>query len=183
MGGERASPTRRREAGKICCICYKLLDAAPPGHKAGIRGERYCEKCQPRRQDVVVWDSDERTHKVHCHVMRAKSWSVTFADRLDQPAETYPWLLFDTADEVLNLLKWGHISETELEGHNRDIKRWRVGGGVLHLTTKQWHQLKTRRVGWPWNGYELQQLKEAENYPPRPLSQAQEEQFLQRRRK
>jgi hypothetical protein len=39
------------------------------------------------------------------------------------------------------------------------MKRWGVGGGVLRLTAKQWNQLNERRIGWPWNGYELLEMK------------------------
>jgi hypothetical protein len=42
--------------------------------------------------------------------------------------------------------------------------------------------LKARRVGWPWNGYELKKMKQAGTYPPTPLTQTQEEAFLKRRR-
>ena len=43
MGGERASTTRMRESGKICCSCKVLLEP-PPAR------ERYCPKCQPRHR-------------------------------------------------------------------------------------------------------------------------------------
>lgn len=45
MGGERGSTARQRLAGKICCNCKRLLDSLP-----WHGGERYCEKCAPRRR-------------------------------------------------------------------------------------------------------------------------------------
>jgi hypothetical protein len=94
----------------------------------------------------------------------------------------FPWLIYDTEDEVLALLRWGNASESDIEESIRDFKRWSVGGGTLHLTGKQWHQLRARRVGWPWNGYELQRMKDAGTYPPVPLTAGQEEEFMRRRR-
>jgi hypothetical protein len=130
---------------------------------------------------MANWHSDERTHEIHCHVLHQKYWSVTFHDYRDRDTK-FPWLLLETAEEVLKLLTWGHISDEDLEQHHRDLRRWGVGGGVLHLTTRQYHQLKARRVGWPWNGYELQKMKDAGTYPPKPLSEAQEAEFMKRRR-
>jgi hypothetical protein len=128
------------------------------------------------------WHSDERTHKIDCHVKDGQSWSVTFREHRTNTA-VGPWVLLDSAEEVLRLLTWGNISHADLEQHHCNLKRWGVGGGLLHLTTKQYHQLRARRVGWPWNGYELQKMKEAGTYPPKPMTVKQEEEFLEKRRK
>jgi hypothetical protein len=130
---------------------------------------------------VGGWHSDERTQKVDCHVLKGIHWSVTFRDDLN--TSVGPWLLLDTAEEVVRVLTWGHISDADLDQHHLNLKRWGVGGGTLHLTTKQYHQLRARRIGWPWNGYELEQMKKAGTYPPKPMSERQEEEFLRRRRK
>ncbi len=125
------------------------------------------------------WNSEERSHKVMCHVM-SSHWSVTFAD-YEAQTPIGPWVICDTHEEVVKILLWGHISD--LDEHYRNIDRWGVGGGLLHLTTKQRHQLIARRQGWPWNGYELQKMKEAGRYPPQRLTPAQEERFLKSRSK
>src|ERR1700676_5507252 len=43
MGGERASTTRMRLAGKICCNCKTSL---PPSHTPG---EHFCTRCAASR--------------------------------------------------------------------------------------------------------------------------------------
>jgi hypothetical protein len=107
---------------------------------------------------------------------------MTFHD-LDTDSSIGPWLIFDNDDEILEVLKWGNISGPDLDEHHRNMKRWGVGGGTLRLTAKQWNQLKERRVGWPWNGYELLQMKKSGKYPPQRLTMRQEEQFLRNRHK
>ncbi len=50
MGTERASTTRQRETGVICCRCHAIL---PPVYR-----ERYCKACEPR-------------HRVYMHFQNA----------------------------------------------------------------------------------------------------------------
>ena len=62
--GERASTTRMRLAGQICCAC-KVSLPAEPNQKPG---ERYCARCAPR-------------HRVLMQFMLAKDgWSVSFLE-------------------------------------------------------------------------------------------------------
>ncbi|ADW71456.1 hypothetical protein [Granulicella tundricola] len=66
MGGERASKTRQREAGKICCICSLTLDAPP----WGTYGERRCGKCaakQPKRRVLM-------------NFMLRQGWHISFLE-------------------------------------------------------------------------------------------------------
>lgn len=48
IGGERASTTRMREVGQICCAC-KVLLKHPPAR------ERYCDKCAPKRRVYMLF--------------------------------------------------------------------------------------------------------------------------------
>jgi len=41
---------------------------------------------------------------------------------------------------------------------------------VWYLTHRQLAQLIERGKGWPWNGYELRAMKQADKYPPQRLS-------------
>jgi hypothetical protein len=169
MGGERASTIRRREAGEICAKCGRTLPPPPPEHRPGyFTGERHCANCLPR------------PHTIHCNVQK-KDWSVTFTEA-DYKTSIGPWLICDSHEEVLKVLVWGHISGPDLDKHYRNMERWGVGGGDLHLTSRERHQLIERRRGWPWNGYELLKMKAAGNYPPQRLTAAQEERFLRNRR-
>lgn len=118
-------------------------------------------------------------HIVSCHVME-REWSVTFYD-LASKMHIGPWLLCDSAEEVMKILTWGHIYGSDLDEHHRNIARWGVGGGTLRLTSRERHQLIARGHGWPWNGYELRKMKEAGRYPPRRLTFAQEAAYRRNR--
>src|ERR1035438_6902544 len=62
--GERASTTRMRLAGQICCTCKVSL----PAESNQKPGERYCARCAPR-------------HRVLMQFMLAKGgWSVSFLE-------------------------------------------------------------------------------------------------------
>ena len=105
-----------------------------------------------------------------------RDWSVTFTDT-DHKTRIGPWLLCDSHDEVLRILTWGHISGRELDEHHRNIRRWGVGGGTLHLSSRERFQLIAKGQGWPWNGYELGKMKAAGKYPPQRLTLAQVEAY------
>src|ERR1039457_5684346 len=64
MGGERASTTRMRLSGQICCACKVSLPPEPNQRP----GERYCTRCAPR-------------HRVLMQFMLAKDgWTVSFLE-------------------------------------------------------------------------------------------------------
>jgi hypothetical protein len=70
MGGERASTTRMRAAGKICCFCGRHLDVLlwqPPG-------ERACDKCSAERNPTP------KLHRVHMSFARREQWYCTFLE-------------------------------------------------------------------------------------------------------
>jgi hypothetical protein len=118
-------------------------------------------------------------HVISCHVMRV-GWSVTFID-VDYKTRIGPWLLCDTHEEVLKILAWGHVTAEDLAKHHCNIARWGVGGGNLHLSGRERHQLIARGHGCPWTGYDLRKMKEAGRYPPQRLTLAEEASYLRRR--
>jgi hypothetical protein len=66
MGGERASTTRLRKNGQICCGCKKLLDRVP-----WSGGERYCDKCSEQGS----------RHRVYMHFMNVGGgWFCQFLE-------------------------------------------------------------------------------------------------------
>jgi hypothetical protein len=102
--------------------------------------------------------------RVLVNVMES-DWSLHFIGP-DGKTQVGPWLLLDSHDEVRAILRWGNISAEELARHEDSIKKWGVSSSVLELTEKQLAALIERGRGWPWNGYELLQMKKAGKYPP-----------------
>ena len=75
MGGPRGSTIRRRESGKVCWSCGRILEPPYPGR------ERACDACTPRRNRVSV------------QFFLRHGWVVNFlTERLDRaigPIRTY----------------------------------------------------------------------------------------------
>lgn len=65
MGGERASTTRRRRAGKICCNCESILPASDRP------GERYCARCEAERAP---------RRRVYMNFMLRDGWRSSFLE-------------------------------------------------------------------------------------------------------
>src|ERR1700721_2500505 len=63
MGGERASTTRMRRSGKICCNCGRML---PPPYAPG---ERLCGGCGKERTPK---------HRVYMQFMLTRGWFCRF---------------------------------------------------------------------------------------------------------
>jgi hypothetical protein len=173
MGGERASKTRQREAGILCALCDQHIRTPPPARTPGTwRRERLCLRC-----------TLAKPHPVRCHILTGVYVSVTFLE-MDLRTPVGPWLLFDTVDELrAKLFARGKVTEADARATDKDTHRWGVSTVTLHLTTGQYLTLKQRRTGWPWNGYELAQMKRSGTYPPRRLTAAEEEAFLRDRKK
>jgi hypothetical protein len=106
----------------------------------------------------------------------ASDWAVHFIDT-DYRTRIGPWLLCDSAEKVMKILEWGQITPEDLAEHHRNIARWGVGGGTLHLSSRERHQLIVRGHGWPWTGYELRRMKDVGKYPPQRLTLAQMEAY------
>jgi hypothetical protein len=128
MGGERASKTRQRESGKICCICERLLDAPP----WGTWGERKCSKCeanQPRRRVLM-------------NFMHRQGWHTSFLEA-DCQTSLRKKLTFADDHKVLQLaVKGGALLDSEARMlFERGIEIGR-GGIWLNLTADQYGKLK-----------------------------------------
>jgi hypothetical protein len=100
--------------------------------------------------------------------IQSSEWSVHFIAP-DGKTRVGPWLLHDTHEEVLAILKWGNITPRELAEHMSSIRRWGCSSAHLELTERQYVALIERGRGWPWNGYELGLMKKAGRYPPKRL--------------
>ena len=73
---------------------------------------------------------------------------------------------------MLKILEWCGITQEELAEHHSAIRRWGFNSAVVWLTDAKLAALIKRGEGWPWNGYELLQIKEAGKYPPQRLTLA-----------
>jgi hypothetical protein len=105
--------------------------------------------------------------RVLANVMESE-WSIHFIGP-DGQTRLGPWLLLDSHDEVRQILRWGDVTDTDLAEHETNIGRWGTSTVVLMLSDRQLNQLMERGQGWPWNGYELRQMKLAGKYPPKRL--------------
>lgn len=115
MGGERASTTRLRLTGKICCACKVSLPPEPNQRP----GERYCTRCAPR-------------HKVLMQFMLAKDgWTVS---SLEEDCKTSPprHFIFQSELKILDLARHGG-AEFNLAG--RQAIEHRISMGSHRSTT------------------------------------------------
>lgn len=126
MGGERASTTRQRLSGKICCRCHSLLDALP-WHRGG---ERYCDSCAPRR-------------KVPLKFLRVDGlWRVSFLEaNLRTPLRRR--FSFTHDDKILEMAQRGG-AELQLDDRQALDHGLKAGAGAtwLHLTEEQYAKLR-----------------------------------------
>jgi hypothetical protein len=95
-------------------------------------------------------------------------WAVHFIAP-DGRTRIGPWLLLQNDDEVVKILRWGAVSDEDLKEYHYNIKRWGCSSVHLVLTDSKLAALIERGRGWPWNGYELLQMKKAGKYPPKPV--------------
>jgi hypothetical protein len=103
-------------------------------------------------------------NRVLVNVMQT-DWSVHFIGP-DGKTRIGPWLLLDSHDEVLEILRWGNVAAEELAEHESSLRRWGCSSVVIMLTDAKLAALIERGRGWPWTGYELKQMKKAGKYPP-----------------
>jgi hypothetical protein len=124
MGGERASSTRMRYAGKICCECKMPL---PVPH---YRGERLCERCGGADRKRVY--------------MRFKFRCGWFCEFLKDDRKTVlPLkLLLNDGEKIFEIANRGGFT-LDIAGR-REIEealRKRGGGIWLELTGEQYEKL------------------------------------------
>ncbi len=123
MGGERASTTRQRESGRICCTCKSSL---PPGPAR----ERYCDRCAPRR-------------RVYMHFMLARGgWYCQFLEE-DLKTPLPRKLTFQEPEKVIDMAKRGgavfDLAGRQAIEHGIGIGR---GGVWLSLMPEQYGKLR-----------------------------------------
>lgn len=123
---ERASKTRQRLAGQICCFCYSSLSPLP----VWTRGERFCEKCTPRPHKVLL-----------TFVPRHGRYNLGF---LEEDARTsLGWhYSVDGEEELRELVKRGRGDLARLE---HVLHWWGQGAIWLGLTAEQYRMLVWRR--------------------------------------
>jgi hypothetical protein len=129
MGGERASGTRQRLAGRICYECKSPL---PAPHHAG---EHLCFRCElvqaPKR-------------RVYMSFMQRKGWFCQFLEPDLQTALPRK-LCFADVEKVRELAKRGgglpDLESAAALEHGIEIGR---GGVWLSLTPEQYARLKTK---------------------------------------
>jgi hypothetical protein len=105
--------------------------------------------------------------RVLVNVMRS-DWAVHFIAP-DGRTRIVPWLLLDGPEDVLAILRWGHVNAEALAEHEECFRRWNVSSVPMELSERQLAALVDRGRGWSWNGYELKKMKAAGVYPPRRL--------------
>jgi hypothetical protein len=102
--------------------------------------------------------------------IRSGCWSVHFIGP-DGLTRVGPWLLFQSHEEIkTKVLSWGGITPEDLVEHESSISRWGSSSIFLELTPAKFRKLIERGIGWPWNGYELEQMRKAGKYPPKRLT-------------
>jgi len=122
MGGERASTTRMRESGRICCSCKVPLESPPAK-------ERYCERCEPR-------------HKVYMHFMSRNGWHVSFLEA-DLKTTLPGNMTFQDSAKVIELALRGGAGRTlaDRQAIEQGIQMGR-GSVWLNLTAEQYGKLR-----------------------------------------
>ena len=122
MDGERASSTRQRLAGKVCCACRNSLPPDPTG-------ERYCERCAPRR-------------RICMHYMLATGgWYCQFLEE-DLKTPLRRTFTFATEEKVLDMAKRGGAEWTsDREAMEYGLRQGR-GNVWLRLTAEQYAKLR-----------------------------------------
>ena len=127
MGSERASTTRMRLSGQICCVCKVSLPPEPNQRP----GERYCERCAQR-------------HRVLKQFMLAKdSWSVSFLKE-DCKTSLPRKFVFQSELKILDLARHGG-AEFNLAGRQAIEHGISMGRGSvwLKLTQEQYAKLRS----------------------------------------
>jgi hypothetical protein len=124
MGGERASTTRQRLAGKICARCHRLLDRTPQ-----LAGERVCDQCAGSR-------------RVYMTFFESHGWIVQFLEP-DLKTPIGRIRKFNHADRVTELIG---RTPTSMNLEARNMLEHALAGGrggmYLDLTGEQYRKLK-----------------------------------------
>ena len=129
MGGERASTTRMRLAGKICCNCKASL---PPPH---VPGEHFCARCAASRT---------ARRRVYMSFMHREGWHCQFLEE-DLKTSLPRKVTLDTPAKLIEMAKRGgsnlNLETRQALDHGIEIGR---GGVWLELTEEQYAKLRKR---------------------------------------
>jgi hypothetical protein len=127
MGGERASKTRMREAGRICCYCGRILSAPFPAR------ERLCARCEVERMGLK--------RMVLMQFERRDGWRVSFRDNAN-PQTTFREFRFAQSTKIQDLVQ---RTGTPLMSEDRNALEYgiRQGSGAipLQLSDDQYRKL------------------------------------------
>jgi hypothetical protein len=140
--------------------------------------ETGCRACHPGRQGQCGPDVNRRAIQqtetegmtdVTVNVASSE-WCVHFVVTTTQ-VPIGPWLLFESSEEIkMKVFCWGSTTYEEMQQYLIDLRRWGHAGVHMLLSDRQLRILAQRARGWPWNGYELIQMRKAGRYPPQRLS-------------
>ena len=128
MGGERASTTRLRLAGKICAQCGTSLQDPPP-----TPGERLCAKCRL-----------PGTHRIYMYYMLRDGWMCQFLEedlKTPLPRRLYfrdPAKIRTIVDKVGS---FANLQDRQALDYGLETGR---GGVWLQVTEEQYMRLKKR---------------------------------------
>jgi hypothetical protein len=129
MGGERASTTRMRLAGKICCNCKVSL---PSPHSPG---EHFCARCAASRTP---------RRRVYMSFMHCEGWHCQFLEE-DLKTSLPRKVTLDSPAKLIEMAKRGgsnlNLETRQALDHGIEIGR---GGVWLELTEEQYARLRKR---------------------------------------
>ncbi len=126
MGSERASTTRQREAGKICCSCRRQLPYQPTS-------ERMCDRCSGKK------------HRVYMHFMLVDGWFCQFLEEDLKTPLPRKARLNDSAKIIEMAEKGGaamRLEDRQALDYGISLGR---GSVWLNLTPEQYQKLKRVR--------------------------------------
>lgn len=131
MGGERASTTRMRLAGKICCFCGRHLDVLlwqPQGEKA-------CDRCGAERNQTPT------PHRIYMSFARRDQWYCTFLEEDLRTSAARP-RTFTDPDAMVEMIRRGN-GFRDLASRQAVEQAVLVGRGnvALWLTPEQYARL------------------------------------------
>jgi len=131
MGGERASTTRMRLAGKICARCGNRLADPPP-----TVGERLCARCK-----------SPGIHRVCMYYMFREGWLCQFLEE-DLKTPLPRRLHFRDAEKIRAIVEkvgnFADLQDRQALDYGLEIGR---GGVWLQLTQEQYERLTDQRGG------------------------------------
>jgi len=132
MGGERASTSRMRLAGKICAMCHCLLP------QPNTPGEKLCDKCHAERRPM---------RRIYMYFMLSGGWHCQFLEA-DLKTPLPKKLNFSDIAKVTQLIERGNgFRDLEMRNMFEHAVQNGRGGVYLELTEEQYQTLKSLKKG------------------------------------